>query len=390
MPPIDLLAALQLVLQKAPEGFSLDTVCARLKVETGRNYPPLSVERNLRAHPDRFFEAKQGENIWRCYRQVLLERAEKEQAEPAVRPTFFLASAERFVVFDLETTGTSPLEDRPVEIAAVRYSGEREIDRFQTLVDPRFPLPPAVMRLTGITPDELAGAPPLSEALPRFLEFLGEDPVVGHNISRFDLPMLANCAKELGITWVERPVIDTLEMALLILPRLPRHTLESLGEHFALLDSGEDLHRATADVELTTRIFAALRSETKNEPSLHAILKGLLPAHEWPALAFLQAPTSIITLRSALATMKPNFLPPRVTRRDERVDEKTVCTAIAQGGARRKPQERPLPQGNPFWWKPPPARAKPGLISTPPSRWPVPRAAAPSSRPTPASSRTRC
>src|SRR5205823_4977549 len=77
-----------------------------------------------------------------------------------------------FVVVDLETTGGAG--DGIIEIGAARVAGGRIGERFVSLVNPGRPIQPFVMRLTGITDAMVAGAPPLSEVLPRFLEKLRE------------------------------------------------------------------------------------------------------------------------------------------------------------------------------------------------------------------------
>src|SRR5262245_44574154 len=91
-----------------------------------------------------------------------------------------------FVVVDLETTGGSPGAGGITEIGAVRVAGGRLIDKFATFVNPGQPIPPFVARLTGITDEMVADAPPIAEALPRFLEFAGSSVLVAHNAA-FDM-----------------------------------------------------------------------------------------------------------------------------------------------------------------------------------------------------------
>ncbi|TMK89805.1 MAG: endonuclease, partial [Actinobacteria bacterium] len=55
-----------------------------------------------------------------------------------------------FVVVDLETTGGSPTDDAITEIGAVTYRGGERLSTFESLVDPRQPIPPYVAQLTGI------------------------------------------------------------------------------------------------------------------------------------------------------------------------------------------------------------------------------------------------
>ena len=64
-----------------------------------------------------------------------------------------------FVVVDLETTGGSPTDHAITEVGAVTYRGGERLSTFQTLVDPRQPIPPYVAHLTGIDDLTVAGSP---------------------------------------------------------------------------------------------------------------------------------------------------------------------------------------------------------------------------------------
>src|SRR5438552_16646342 len=90
-----------------------------------------------------------------------------------------------FVVVDLETTGLRPGSSQICEIGAVRVRGFELADEFETLVDPRQPLGPAVAALTGLTDRQLRGAPPPALAVQRFLSFAGASVLVAHT-ARFD------------------------------------------------------------------------------------------------------------------------------------------------------------------------------------------------------------
>ncbi len=62
-----------------------------------------------------------------------------------------------YVVFDLETTGTSPATSRIVEVGAVRVSELRHVATFERLVDPRRPVPAQITAITGITSWDVRG-----------------------------------------------------------------------------------------------------------------------------------------------------------------------------------------------------------------------------------------
>ena len=117
-----------------------------------------------------------------------------------------------FCVVDLETTGATASTCQITEIGAVKYVGGELTGTFQTLVNPGVPIPPMIVVMTGITQVMVVEAPSIGEALPSFLEFLGEAVVVGHNI-RFDLSFLNAAAQQLGYDRIANRSVDTLGLA---------------------------------------------------------------------------------------------------------------------------------------------------------------------------------
>ncbi len=88
-------------------------------------------------------------------------------------------SEAEFVAFDLETTGLHPVSSQIVELGAVRFKGDGEVlGQFQQLVDPKSKIPHIATQIHGITNAMVQGQPSIAEALPEFLEFLGDAPIV--------------------------------------------------------------------------------------------------------------------------------------------------------------------------------------------------------------------
>ena len=161
-----------------------------------------------------------------------------------------------YVVFDLETTGLSPRSAAICEIGAVRVRGLELEARFETLVNPRRPLPPPIAALTGIDPRALHGAPPVELAVRRFLEFAADAVLVAHN-ARFDMGFLDREVERLTGRRVAAPVVDTVWLARRLLEgRLKRVGLASLA--YFVGTSTQPCHRALADSEATAEILLAL------------------------------------------------------------------------------------------------------------------------------------
>ncbi len=161
-----------------------------------------------------------------------------------------------FCVLDLETTGGSPLDCAITEIGAVKYQGGELIGTFQTLVDPGLPIPPSITILTGITQYMVVGAPRIEEALPAFLEFIGDAVVVGHNV-RFDLSFLKAAASRLHYEPLANDSVDTVGLARrLVRDEVRNLRLQSLSAHFR--SPVTPIHRALDDARATAHVFHGL------------------------------------------------------------------------------------------------------------------------------------
>ena len=161
-----------------------------------------------------------------------------------------------YVVFDLETTGLSPGFSAICEIGAVRVRGLELEARFETLVNPRRPLPAPIAALTGIDPRALREAPPSELAVRRFLDFAGDAVLVAHN-ARFDMAFLDREVERLTGRRVAAPVVDTVWLARRLLEgRIRRVGLASLAYFFGT--ATQPCHRALADSEATAEILLAL------------------------------------------------------------------------------------------------------------------------------------
>ncbi|MCM1415582.1 MAG: PolC-type DNA polymerase III, partial [bacterium] len=159
-----------------------------------------------------------------------------------------------FVVFDIETTGFSPVQNRIIEIGAVKVCGGKIVDRFSTFVDPLTPIPFEIEKLTGITDDMVMGAEQIDAALPRFLAFCEGCILVAHN-AQFDMSfIMENCDRQ-GIAH-DFTYVDTVGIARLMLPNQKKHTLDAVAK--ALNVSLENHHRAVDDAEATAEIFVKL------------------------------------------------------------------------------------------------------------------------------------
>lgn len=87
----------------------------------------------------------------------------------------------RWVVFDTETTGLRPEEDRIIEFSGRLVEEGRVLDTFTTLINPKCELPPHITRITGIAQADLKNARIFRAVARKILAFIGGVPVVAHN-----------------------------------------------------------------------------------------------------------------------------------------------------------------------------------------------------------------
>lgn len=156
-----------------------------------------------------------------------------------------------YVVFDLETTGFSPVKNKIIEIGAVKLQGGRITERFSTFVNPKEPIPYKIQQLTSIRDEDVLDAPLIEEVLPQFLEFSKGCVMVAHNAS-FDMSFITENCKLLGLTH-EDTVVDTVGIARILLPGQAKHTLDACAKTLGI--SLENHHRAVDDAEATAEIF---------------------------------------------------------------------------------------------------------------------------------------
>lgn len=184
-----------------------------------------------------------------------------------------------YVALDIETTGLDPERDSIIEIGAVKFRGQEILDTWSSLVNPHRPLPYNIQRLTGIRPEEVDSAPPLSSLLGSLSHFVGHHLLVGHNIA-FDLAFLG----KQGL-FLAHQALDTFQLATSLVLYVPSHSLGALARTLGV--SQEEEHRALADALTTKEVFRALweralRLDIKTIQEINRLALG----SDWPLRHF--------------------------------------------------------------------------------------------------------
>ena len=180
------------------------------------------------------------------------------------------------VVVDTETTGLDPSRDQLIEIAACILRGPEVVEHFQTFVNPGRPIPAEITELTGITQEDVDGAPAPSLAVELFATWADGRDLVAHNAS-FDKGVIMRQAQPGSITgrWM-----DSLALSRVVLPRMRGHRLADLSRAFGLHAS---THRATDDVEATAGLWRILMAGVYSLPAgMAQLIASLSPQTSWP------------------------------------------------------------------------------------------------------------
>ena len=158
---------------------------------------------------------------------------------------------EKYVVFDIETTGFSPVTNRIIEIGAVKVEHGEITERFSTFVNPQVPIPFHIEKLTSINDSMVMDADTIEVVLPQFLKFVGDAILVAHN-ANFDVSFIKENAKRQGIP-VDFTYVDTVGIARALLTGQSKYTLDAVAKTLGI--SLENHHRAVDDAECTAEIF---------------------------------------------------------------------------------------------------------------------------------------
>jgi DNA polymerase-3 subunit epsilon/ATP-dependent DNA helicase DinG len=180
------------------------------------------------------------------------------------------------VSIDIETTGLNADRDAIIEIGAVKFKGPRVEDEWTTVINPGRHIPEFITGLTGITDVEVRGAPKFKDITQDLETFVGNAPVVGHNV-RFDLGFLQK-----GGILQYNEVIDTYELAAVLMPTASRYNLGALGKQLGILLPAT--HRAMDDAKVTMAVLNKLIEMARELPlEIIAEIVRLSEPLEWDA-----------------------------------------------------------------------------------------------------------
>jgi len=191
-----------------------------------------------------------------------------------------------FIALDLETTGLNPNSDYVIEFSAILFKEGEVADKLTFLCDPGIAISPEIELLTGISTKMVKGKPSFAEQLQTVLDFIGDYPLVGHNIG-FDLSFLKSYFKrhkDFKRLRINNPLYDTSLLAQAFYFYLHDHKLATVSEYCGLSSVGA--HRAEADALNTGKIFLKLLEEAGKYDldtlqTINMILKDTRDPNKW-------------------------------------------------------------------------------------------------------------
>jgi DNA polymerase-3 subunit epsilon/ATP-dependent DNA helicase DinG len=242
------------------------------------------------------------------------------------------------VTIDIESTGLDPQGDAIIEIGAVRFSGHRVEDEWSSLINPGRHIPEFISGLTGINDEMVRQAPKIRDVVHELAAFAGDLPVIGHNV-RFDLGFL----QKYGL-FPYNPVIDTYELAAVLMPSASRYNLGALGQQLGIPLPAT--HRALDDARVTQAAFVKLFEMARGlPPELVAEITRHAEPMDWDAGWVFQqvlrarAKEGIAPKRARGGAHSPLFAPAQERNRPLQpaaeprpLDEEEVAAILEYGG----------------------------------------------------------
>lgn len=173
-----------------------------------------------------------------------------------------LIKSDNYTVVDIETTDLSIYNAEIIELSAIKVRNNIIVDKFTTLVRPQSCIPLNIVMLTGITNEMVQNAPTVDNVIQSFLDFIGDDILLGHNIYQYDLNILYDITYSLLHKQIKNDVIDTFKYAKHCDVDVPNYKLSTLAAYYNITNEQE--HRSLYDCVTNHKIYQELKKSFKD------------------------------------------------------------------------------------------------------------------------------
>lgn len=184
------------------------------------------------------------------------------QVEERNKGKSLLIKADNYTVIDIETTGMSIYNSEIIELSAVRVRDNKIVGEFSSLVCPDNPIPSKITSLTGITNEMVLNKPTIDEILQEYIDFLGDDILLGHNINQFDINILYDTYERIYKKELRNDLIDTLRFVRYCNIDVDNYKLKTLAEYFDIVNEQE--HRSLYDCRTNHFVYQKLKDSFSN------------------------------------------------------------------------------------------------------------------------------
>lgn len=159
-----------------------------------------------------------------------------------------------YAIVDIETTGGFAQEHRIIEIAVIIHDGKKEVESFQTLINPGRRIPPYIAAFTNISDEMVADAPAFSSIAHQLFALLEGKVFVAHNVN-FDYSFIQKELEKCAIQY-QAHRLCTIKLSRQIFPGKKSYSLTNIT---ASLDIElKNAHRAYGDCKATAALFSLL------------------------------------------------------------------------------------------------------------------------------------
>lgn len=172
-------------------------------------------------------------------------------------------------IFDLEATGLNISKERIVEIAILKINPDGSEERFKSLVNPEILISEEVIKIHGITNEDVINAPTFKQLCEKVINFIGESDLAGYNSNKFDIPLLAEELIRVGCDFdlSKRHFIDVQN----IFHKMEQRTLSAAYQFYCKKEL-IDAHDAMNDTNATWEV---LQSQLEKYESLKTDIPSL-------------------------------------------------------------------------------------------------------------------
>lgn len=191
---------------------------------------------------------------------VNINKMQKYNPNVRIKGASLLDSVNDYVVVDIETTGLDPKVNKIIEISALKIKNREIIDEFSYLINPKCEIDDFITNLTRISNDDVKNAPSIEEVLPKFLNFVNNQILVGHNIP-FDINFIHDNCTNNNLKILTNDFVDTLGISQRVLDNMSSYSLKSICKRLEVVN--DNAHRALSDCKATYSCYEKMKDYIK-------------------------------------------------------------------------------------------------------------------------------